>query len=82
MKYGKKITGATIESLTDEELMLLKYFNDGENRTSIKQKYGITLYTNDTRVMSLFDKFGVYDRIDLIKKYRLYLEEKSGKTEK
>ncbi len=79
---NKIITDETIKSLTKEELTLLKYFNEGENRTSIKKKYGITLYTNDPRVMSLFYKFDVYDRIELIKKYRLYLEEKSGKTTK
>ena len=74
---NKKITDKTIKSLTEEEFLLLKYFNEGENRTSIKEKYGITLYTNDLRVMSLYDKFNVYDRIDLVKKYRLYLERKN-----
>lgn len=76
---NKKITDETIKSLTEEEFLLLKYFNEGESYKNIKEKYGITLYTNDPRVLSLYDKFDVYDRIDLIKKYRLYLEEKSGK---
>ena len=74
---NKKITDETIKSLTEEEFLLLKYFNEGESYKNIKEKYGITLYTNDPRVLSLYDKFDVYDRIDLVKKYRLYLERKN-----
>lgn len=74
---NKKITDKTIKSLTEEEFLLLKYFNEGESYKNIKEKYGIKLFTNDLRVMSLYDKFNVYDRIDLVKKYRLYLERKN-----
>ena len=58
-----------MKNLTKEEMMILKYFKEGLNFKEIKEKYGLTLYTNDPRVNSLYDKFNVNNRLELIKKY-------------
>ena len=58
-----------MENLTKEEMMILKYFKEGLNFKEIKEKYGLTLYTNDERVNSLYDKFNATNRLELIKKY-------------
>jgi len=82
-KEQREIIEKALKELSEEELKLLNYFNEGENRNTIKAKYGITLYFNDDRVMKLLDIFEVYDRIDLVMKYREYLKEceNEGKTD-
>ena len=45
--------------LTEEEFLVLTSFKMGLSHTQVKEKLGITIHTNDTRVANLCKKYGV-----------------------
>ncbi len=54
--------------LTNEEYKILSLFLKGLNQSEINKTTDLKLCTNDPRVNSLYQKYRVYDRIELIKK--------------
>ena len=54
-------------NLTKEQFNILKSFNEGFNYKDIEEKFGIRLYTNDPRVISLYEMHNVVDRLELCK---------------
>ena len=58
-------------NLTKEQYNILKSFKEGLSYKDIEEKLDIKLYTNDPRVISLYEKYNVLDRIELCKKAEL-----------
>lgn len=67
----KSLQGESQMQMTKEQFNILKYFKEGLNCKDIEEKLGIRLYTNDPRVISLYEKYNVLDRIELCKKAEL-----------
>lgn len=57
--------------LTEEEFTILKGFKLGLNYTEISKCLNKPLRTCDPRIDSLYQKYGVVDKIELIKKANL-----------
>ena len=58
-------------NLTKEQYNILNSFKEGLSYKDIEEKLDIKLYTNDPRVISLYEKYNVLDRIELCKKAEL-----------
>ena len=58
-------------NLTKDEFNILKSFKEGLNYKEIEKRLNIKLYTNDPRVISLYDKYNVTNRLELCKKVDL-----------
>ena len=54
--------------MTKEQFNILKSFKESLSYKDIEEKLGIRLYTNDPRVISLYEKYNALDRIELCKK--------------
>ena len=44
--------------LTEDEFIILSAIKIGLNNTEIKEKFGIELFVNDSRISALFQKYG------------------------
>ena len=53
--------------LTKEQYNILKSFKEGFSYKDIEEKFGIRLYTNDPRVIFLYEIYNVVDRLELCK---------------
>ena len=58
-------------NLIKDEFNILNAFKEGLSYKDIEEKLGIRLYTNDPRVISLYEKYNALDRIELCKKVDL-----------
>ena len=54
-------------NLTKEQFNILKSFKEGLSYKDIEEKFGIRLYTNDPRVIFLYEMYNVVDRLELCK---------------